>query len=110
MRSTACLLALLAAGCSTPPVTCAPACAPGFACSATGECVPTGDGPDAAMGDAATAGCQPACGGLTPFCSDAGRCVGCLMDAQCPPGQFCKPVGNGASCVPGCNDDSRCGG
>src|SRR6476660_5852150 len=55
--------------------------------------------------------CSPKCAGLTPFCNDSHHCVGCRGDSDCMTGQLCLVAGPGAaSCVPGCADDSRCGG
>ena len=33
----------------------------------------------------------------------------CLQDTHCPAGAWCRLVGNSSTCVPGCNDDARCG-
>jgi Cys-rich repeat protein len=62
-------------------------------------------------GDGTGGSCQPACAGLTPKCNASGHCVGCLADSDCPTGDVCHVVSAAsASCVPGCVDDSRCGG
>lgn len=49
-------------------------------------------GPD---GDADTAddGCDPTCGGATPFCKSS-SCVQCLNDSHCEPGAKCNAAGN----------------
>ena len=98
MRVSCLLLSLALVGCSN---------APGPPGELPGEDAAFGE-PDLAL---APIGCNPPCGGLTPFCNAAKRCVGCLDDPSCPPGSFCKVSGpDAATCVPGCKDDRRCGG
>ncbi len=109
MRTTyACLLVL--AGCSTPQdLTCAPACAAGFRCE-SGACIPDGTVGDGGGADQGGGACQPACGGVTPYCNGAGHCVGCTMDSQCPTGKYCKVQDDAhATCLVGCDSDDRCG-
>jgi hypothetical protein len=58
---------------------------------------------------AAPAGCSPGCTGLTPKCNAARHCVGCLGDADCAMGSYCKIASDAAaSCVPGCQADNNC--
>ncbi len=105
-------LALICVGCSNPvSSTCTPACAEGFMC-VDGTCV-QGEMPDLLTGggDGNMGNCNPACGGLTPYCNGAGHCVGCTMDAQCPQGKFCDVKSDTmATCAIGCDGDDRCGG
>src|SRR5262245_39677681 len=85
---------LLLAGCpaSTPP----------------GEDADVGP-PDLATAADAAADCSPKCGGLTPHCNATRHCVGCLDDAQCGPGSYCKVVSDAvALCTPGCTKADRC--
>jgi Cys-rich repeat protein len=106
------------AGCgntlTTDPTTlvCDPACAPGFACTATG-CV-AGDGGSAGRDlssmSSSDGGGGCGCSGTTPYCNADKVCVVCTQDAHCPAGQICKTVGNVSACVPGCKDDARCAG
>src|SRR5262245_1904102 len=64
---------------------------------------------DAAAGAEDLAGCRPGCGGLTPKCNAAGHCVGCLADADCAMGSYCKIISDAiASCAPGCTSDANC--
>ncbi len=111
MNRILCAAAMVLAGCSTPTSdTCTPACATGYVCTA-GTCVPSGNGPDMAMGDAGGGACQPACGGLLPKCNASGHCVGCLSDGDCPNGKFCDIKSDTmATCAIGCTTDDRCGG
>ncbi len=104
------LLPLFAAGCTAQGVVpCVPECAPGWSCI-DATCVPGASVDMAAGGDGAAGACQPACGGLTPYCNGAGHCVGCTMDAQCPAGKFCKVTDDAhATCAIGCASDDRCG-
>src|SRR5438045_5031122 len=99
-------VAALVAGCSAAPVDqgCSPACAAGETCVA-GACVAGARDMASAAGDLDRP-CTPECGGTTPYCAGANRCVACLADEHCPLGTTCA---NGA-CVPGCSDDSRCRG
>src|SRR5262245_55138466 len=110
LASLACIT-LLAAGCTSDPITsCVPACADNFICQ-EGMCVPSGNLPNAGADQSMGGSCEPACGGLTPYCNSAKHCVGCTMDAQCPQGKFCKIVSDTqASCALGCMSDDRCGG
>jgi hypothetical protein len=91
---------------------CPVACDPGTHCdTASGTCIPDAM-TDASAGDLAgmAGGCAPACGGLTPHCNASNHCVGCIVDGDCPNGELCSVVSDSAaSCVSGCNDDSRCG-
>ena len=107
-------LVAAAAGCKTETLTlsCDPPCAPGFSCdTTTGQCVTGGEMPDLTAGppgDMAMGGCSPACAAPTPFCNPNKQCVACLADKDCPMGSVCKTTNLGASCQPGCTDDSRC--
>ncbi len=107
------LLLLGATGCPNDSLStdCVPACANGFTCM-SGTCVP-GDMVDMEMvhDDGGGGACNPACGGLTPYCNASGHCVACTMDTQCPNGKFCDIRSDTmAVCAVGCNGDDRCGG
>ena len=107
---------VIMAGCGggdSEPV-CEPSCPVGTHCTLNG-CEP--DSPGGGVQDLAVpfddirsnGGCSTPCTGATPHCSPSRVCVPCLMDAHCPTGRICKVSAGGASCVPGCADDSRCG-
>jgi hypothetical protein len=112
MKTCCLFFALVAAGCTsqTLATNCTPECAPGFTC-VNGACV-LGDAVDLAMkADGQAMGCNPACSGATPHCNASGHCVGCLVDGDCPMGQYCKIASDTvASCVVGCTTDDHCGG
>jgi Cys-rich repeat protein len=111
MKTLALLVVPLIAACA--PVAddagCTPACGAGSHCEG-GACV--ADAPPDLGGVAPDLGaCNPGCGGLTPHCNATHHCVGCITDAQCPSGTYCKVTSESmAGCVVGCTDDARCGG
>ena len=80
-------------------------CSPGEYCGASLKCE---------SGCKADADCQAADagagdGGATLHCDVAAhRCVGCLQDADCPPGALCD--GASSACVPGCTPQHACAG
>jgi hypothetical protein len=88
---------LFLCGCSSPPV------------DAGDDGAPADLAPPAGADLAPPAGCSPACSGLTPKCNAAKHCVGCLADADCAMGTYCKIVSDAvASCTPGCQADNNC--
>jgi hypothetical protein len=108
--------ALLLAGCGSPPVndsSCDPVCPDGQVCI-QGVChgLDAAAGPDLRVAPdlSPPPGCQPPCAAPTPYCNPSRECVPCLDDSHCPPGTVCKAFGAFPACVPGCSDDSRCGG
>jgi Cys-rich repeat protein len=110
--------ALAVAGCGAPMDTttpetlvCDPPCPKSQTCTKDGCIAPGGMKPVdmAAPQPDIAADCVPACGGATPFCK-GGVCVPCLADKDCPAGQVCRALGETSACVPGCADDTRCGG
>lgn len=67
-------------------------------CTSNAAC----ESPTDAAVDAGDASLAP---GSTPYCEPvSGRCVACLSDTQCPPGNLCM----GNRCAPGCNPNQRC--
>jgi hypothetical protein len=71
-----------------------------------------GDTPDLSVGGndlTMVGGCSPKCTGLAPKCNATNHCVGCLGDADCAMGTYCKIISDAvASCTPGCMSDDRC--
>jgi hypothetical protein len=94
----------------TETFTCDPACPAGQKCTALGCELPDGGILVRDLSVTLDGGgpCPVACQGATPYCKGM-ACVVCLVDANCPTGQICRSVGSVTACIPGCNDDARCG-
>lgn len=106
MLRLACVsIALLGLGCASSPLDVAD---PDLAVIATPVDLRVVDDLSVA-GDLARMGCQPPCAGDKPYCNARNVCVQCLEDTHCKFGQVCRTAGMQSFCIPGCDDDARCG-
>jgi hypothetical protein len=103
-------IVVLLAGCQDTGVmvVCEPACPVDRYCTSAG-CVPAQAPRDMARAvDLLPGPCGPGCSYPTPICDSSGRCVTCVSDGDCDPGQLCRTLGAATACVPGCRADSGC--